>query len=76
MLEKIMDMVAEILNVDKNIVKPESDMIHDLEADSLDIVQMLIAMENQFDIEFEDEEIAELKTVGDVAAFIERKTGK
>ena len=63
MFETIQKMVAEHLSISVDKVKPESDFITDLEADSLDIVEMLIAMENTFDIEFEDSEMVDIKTV-------------
>ncbi|MFA5450100.1 MAG: acyl carrier protein [Clostridia bacterium] len=72
-IEKIRKMIAEQLSVSEDKVLPESNLIADLEADSLDIVQMLIALEEEFAIEFEDDEIKALKTVSDVAKFIEGK---
>ena len=71
--ETIQKMVAEHLSISVDKVKPESDFITDLEADSLDIVEMLIAMENTFDIEFEDSEMVDIKTVQDVVNFIESR---
>lgn len=71
MFEKVQSMIAELMVIDKNKIKGESKFIEDLKADSLDLVQMLIAMENEFGIEFGDDEIQKVKTVNDVVNFIE-----
>jgi acyl carrier protein len=72
-LEKVKKAVAEQLEIDVNGISEQNSLIGDLRADSLDIVQMLIAMESEFGIEFQDDEIKELKTVGDVAKFLQSK---
>ncbi len=71
MFEKVQQMVAEHLSISVDKVKPESDFVVDLEADSLDIVEMLISLEDSFGIEFEDSEMVDIKTVQDVVNFIE-----
>lgn len=68
-------MISELMGIDKSKIKPDSNFIDDLKADSLDIVQMLIAMENEFGIEFDDAEMQNIKTVGDVVKFIEKHKG-
>ncbi len=73
MLEKVSKLIAEQLGIDPASVKPESDLIGDLKADSLDIVQMLMTMEQEFGVEFDDVEILGLKTVGDVVRFLESR---
>ena len=73
MFEKVQQMVAEHLSIKKEKVKPESDFITDLEADSIDIVEMLISLEDTFGIEFEDSEMVDIKTVQDVVNFIESR---
>lgn len=70
-LEKVKGLIAEQLNIPLENITENSNLINELDADSLDIVQMLITMENEFGIEFDDEEIKVLKTVGDVVKFIE-----
>ncbi|MDR2266973.1 MAG: acyl carrier protein [Christensenellaceae bacterium] len=69
--EKVKKEVVEILAVSPDAVALESDFINDLDADSLDIAQMLLAMENIFGVEFTETEINTIKTVGDVVKFIE-----
>lgn len=73
MLDKIKNIIAEQLYIDASEINEESKFVDDLGADSLDIVQMLIAMEKEFGVSFEDEEIAEIKTVRDAVSLIEKK---
>ncbi len=73
MLDKIKNLIAEQLYIDASEINEESKFVDDLGADSLDIVQMLIAMEKEFGVSFEDEEIAEIKTVRDAVSLIEKK---
>jgi len=70
--EKIKAILAEELGIDASDITKESDMVHDIGADSLDIVQLLIRMEKEYGIKFTDEEIKTIKTVGDVVDFIEK----
>ena len=70
-LQKVIKMIAEQLGISPDDITESSDLINELNADSLDIVQMLISLENEFGIEFDDDEIKVVKTVGDVAKFIE-----
>ncbi len=73
MFEKVQKLIAEHLSLDLSKIKPESDFITDLEADSLDIVEMLMSLEDEFGIEFEDEEVSGIKTVQDVVNFIDSR---
>lgn len=68
--EKVQEKVAEQLGVDVDEVTLESSFIDDLGADSLDIVELLMALEEEFDIEIPDEEAEKLVTVGDVVDYI------
>lgn len=70
MLEKIKSMIAETLMIDESEITEDTRFIEDLHADSLDIVQMIIAMEREFGKKFSDEEIAKIKTVGDVISYL------
>ena len=73
MFEKIRKLIAEQLYLDENDVKEDSAFVDDLGADSLDIVQMLMAMEKEFGVSFEDDELMTIKTVSDAIALIEKK---
>ncbi|HYF83130.1 MAG TPA: acyl carrier protein [Clostridia bacterium] len=68
--EKVQEKVAEQLGVDAEEVLLESSFIDDLGADSLDIVELLMALEEEFDIEIPDEEAEKLASVGDVVDYI------
>jgi len=68
--EKVQEKVAEQLGVEADEITMESSFIDDLGADSLDIVELLMALEEEFDIEIPDEEAEKLSTVGDVVEYI------
>ena len=71
--EKINTIITEKLGVTIDRVKPEASFINDLGADSLDIVELVMAMEEQFDIEISDEDAEKLKTVQDVYSYLSSK---
>jgi acyl carrier protein len=73
-LDKVKKTVAEKLGISEDIITEQSALVVDLKADSLDIAAMLYDMEAEFNLEFPDEEIKDLKTVGDVARLLESKT--
>lgn len=70
---KIKDIIVEQLGVDPEKVKPEASFIDDLGADSLDIVELVMAMEEEFDLEIPDEDAEKLKTVNDVTSYLQAK---
>ena len=76
MLEKLAQILVEQLGVDESEVTPESNFIDDLGADSLDVFQIVIAIEEQFDIEISDQDAEGIKTVGDAIKYIESKIGE
>lgn len=73
-LEKIKDIMEEELGKDRNEVTLESDIIKDLGLDSLDIVTLIMAVEDEYGFTADDDEIVTLKTVGDVVKYIENAT--
>ena len=72
--EKIRALLAEQLDIDPAKITMESDIMSDFEADSLDIVDMVMTLEDEFGIEVPDEEVEKLHTVGDVVRFIDANT--
>lgn len=70
---KIKDIIVEQLGVDAERIKLEASFIDDLGADSLDIVELIMAMEEEFDIEIPDEDAERLKTVSDVVKYLSGK---
>ena len=74
-LEKVRSIVSEQLSVEASEVKPDSNFQNDLGADSLDTVELVMALEEAFDIEIPDEAAEGIATVGDAVKFIEEKKG-
>ncbi|MBN1842079.1 MAG: acyl carrier protein [Deltaproteobacteria bacterium] len=68
--EKIKKIVAEKLSVEQDEVVPEASFVDDLGADSLDLVELIMAMEEAFDIEISDEQAEKLQTVKDAINYI------
>lgn len=71
--EKIAELIAQQLNISKDSVTMESEIVKDLGADSLDIVEMLMGLEEEFGVEVSEEEAVSLRTVGDIVAVIDSK---
>ena len=70
--EKLRDITVEVLNVDENEVTMESTFIDDLGADSLDVFQIIMGIEEEFDIEIPNEEAEKIVTVGDAVEQIKK----
>ena len=69
--EKVRDILCEQLDMDEEKVTMEANITDDLGADSLDIVDLVMSLEEEFDVEVPDEEVENIKTVGDIVKFIE-----
>ena len=69
--EKVTEIIVEQLGVSADQVKPESKMIEDLGADSLDAVELVMAVEEEFGIEVPDEQAEKLISVGDIVSHVE-----
>ena len=72
-LDKIKEIVVDQLGVDEDVVTPDATFLNDLEADSLDVVELMMALEEEFDIEIPDEEAEKISTVSDLANYIAEK---
>ena len=70
--ETIKDIVVKIIHCDREVLTPES-TFKELEADSLDLVQILVALEDTFSIEIPEDDAQQLKTFGDFVAYVDRK---
>lgn len=70
-LDKVRDVIVDQLNVDAEDVNEEASFVDDLGADSLDIVELVMALEEEFGVSIPDEEAENIKTVGDAVAYIE-----
>ncbi|PIP48297.1 MAG: acyl carrier protein [Chloroflexi bacterium CG07_land_8_20_14_0_80_45_17] len=74
--EEIKEIVAGIVHVDKSILTREGSLRKDIKADSLDIVQALVAVEDKFDIEIPDEEAQKFQNFGDFVDYVERRVAE
>jgi acyl carrier protein len=72
--EKIKDVIVRQLGVNKDEITEEASFIDDLSADSLDIVELVMAFEEEFKIEIPDEDTEKMRTVGDAIKYINSKS--
>ena len=73
MFEKIRDLIIEEVGVDADQVTMEASFKNDLNIDSLDLFEMVMALEEEFDVEIPSEDLEKMDTVGDIVAYIESK---
>ncbi|MCE5335903.1 MAG: acyl carrier protein [Desulfobacteraceae bacterium] len=70
---KIIDIIANQLGVDKDIVTAQANIVDDLGADSLDVVELVMALEEAFDMEIPDEDAEKIRTVQDIFSYLQSK---
>ncbi len=70
--EKLQDIIADVLNVQKEDIRPETTFVDDLGADSLDIFQIIMGIEEEFDIEIDNDEAEKIVTVQDAVDQIKK----
>ena len=73
--EKLQSIIAEVLNVASDEITPETTFVDDLGADSLDVFQIIMGIEEEFDIEIPNEKAEQIVSVGDAAAAIKNAIG-
>lgn len=73
--DKIQSLIVEQLDADAEAVTMEANIQDDLGADSLDIVDLITSIEDEFDIQIPDEAVDDIKTVGDIVRYVEKETG-
>ncbi|HUQ72540.1 MAG TPA: acyl carrier protein [Planctomycetaceae bacterium] len=73
--EKVIGIVSEQLNVPKEDIKTESRFVDDLKADSLDVVELVMEFEDEFEVTIPDEDYEKIRTVGDAVKYITEKQG-
>lgn len=76
MEDRVKEIISEQFNIDKDEVTLETDLADDLNADSLDLVELIMAFEDEFNLEIEDEDVTSLKTVSDAIEEISKKLGE
>ena len=69
--EKVRDILVEKLDVEEDKVTMEASITDDLGADSLDVVDLVMSLEEEFDVEIPDDQVENIKTVGDIVRYIE-----
>jgi len=69
--EKVREIIVEQLSVDESMVTMDTNLMKDLEADSLDAVEIIMAIEEEFDLEIPDEEAEKFKMVGDLVKYVD-----
>lgn len=70
-LERLKKIISEQLDISEEKIKSDSSFQDDFGADSLDIVELIMALEDEFELEIEDDEVEKLKTVGDAVEYIQ-----
>lgn len=71
--DRIREYLADQLDVDTEKITPESDIVNDFGADSLDVIDMITTLSDEFGIDIPDEDIENFHTVGDVVAYVEER---
>ena len=71
-LDKIKEMIVEQLGVSADEIQPETNLMKDLEADSLDAVEIIMAIEDEYDIEIPDEDAEKFQTISDIVNYVEK----
>jgi len=74
--ERVVTIVSNQLDVEKEKVKPEASFINDLGADSLDIVELVMELEDQFGMQIPDEDAEKIRTVGEAIEYIKKNKGQ
>ena len=73
--EKVRKILSDQLEIDEDIITMDSDLVEDLKADSLAIVELIMDLEQEFDLDIPDEELPKVVTVKDVVVYIEKNVG-
>lgn len=73
MTEKIIKLMADKLNLDESSIQPDSNFKDDLGIDSLDLFELVISLEEEFEIEIPQDDVAEIQTVNDVVAYLKNR---
>ncbi len=73
--QRVTEIIVDQLGITREEVVPEASFIDDLGADSLDIVELVMAMEEAFEVEIPDEDVERIQTIGDAIAYVREKLG-
>ncbi len=73
MLQKVKKIISEQLEVDQSVLSGNTSFIDDLGADSIDLLELVLAFEDEFGIQIDEDDIKNIRTVGDIVEYIENK---
>ncbi len=73
MLQKVKKIISEQLEVDQSVLSENTSFIDDLGADSIDLLELVLAFEDEFGIQIDEDDIKDIRTVGDIVEYIENK---
>ncbi len=71
--DEVVELLSDQMNIDKSMLRPETRFVEDLHTDSLDMVEMLIALEDKYNITVPDEDTKQLETLGKLVEYVEAK---
>lgn len=74
--DKLKEIIMDQLDVEEDEVTMDANIQEDLDADSLDMVDLVMSVEEEFDLKIEDEDVEKIKTVGDIVSFIKAHTAE
>jgi len=74
--DKALALISQKLRLEENEITPEKNLFNDLGADSLDVVELLVLLEREFNVKFSEEDTSKVRTVGDIYAMIEKYSKK
>ena len=72
MEEKVINIISSVCEIDKKDIKLDSNLVNDLELESLDVVDLVVAFEKEFNIKIEDKDIKQFQTVEDIVKYLEK----
>ena len=72
-MERVKEIIVDTLNLEAEKLTPDADLIKDLDVDSIDVVELVMALEEEYDIEIPDEDVENLTTLGKISAYIDQK---
>lgn len=72
-IERVKEIIVDTLNLEAEKLTPDADLIKDLDVDSIDVVELVMALEEEFDLEIPDEDVEKLTTLGKISAYIDEK---
>ncbi len=72
MEEKVINIISSVCEIDKKDIKLDSNLVNDLELESLDVVDLVVAFEKEFNIKIDDKDIKQFQTVEDIVKYLEK----